>query len=676
VSLAVNPPPSRIESEVRRIRGLLDGKRFTEAIAACRALRQEVPENRDVLYMLAVSQRYSDLIQDALVTLSELESVHPGYSRLFQERGHCYVQLHDLDAALQSFARAVSLNAALPATWLALHLLLRTAGQGAEAQKALAQLRQLERLPPPVVTAASMLADGDTVAADHLIRHFLKTHPDQVDALSLKAQMHASAEAHGGAPGEADQLYERVLKLDPSRHDARYELVLLMLKTHRHAKALAQARLLLEAEPKDRRYRTVYAAACIAVGQPAEGLEMYGSLIAEDPQAAELYLAIGDVHKTEGHQQLAVESYRAATVIRRSFGQAYWGLANLKTYRFTDDEIARMQHAEADPAAATADRIPLCFALGKGFEDRGDYQQSFLCYARGNALKRAEVHYQQVTTDRNAKLQAEVCTRDFFTARQGVGCERNDPIFIVGLPRAGSTLIEQILASHSLVEGTWELSEIPLLVHSLQAMNVDATNGGAVNGDAAEPRFPEVLLDLQPEDFRRFGEKYLAGTQAYRTGRRFFIDKMPNNFRHLGLIHLMLPNAKIIDARREAMACCFSNFKQLYAVGQEFTYSLADIAHYYRRYVDLMDHWNEVLPGKILRIQHEELVADLEGNVRRLLEFCGLGFEDACLRFHENKRSVRTASSEQVRQPLNPKGLTQWRHFEPWLGPLRQALTL
>jgi tetratricopeptide (TPR) repeat protein len=401
---------------------------------------------------------------------------------------------------------------------------------------------------------------------------------------------------------------------------------------------------------------------------------VYGSLIAEDPQAAELYLAIGDVHKTEGHQQQAVDSYHAATVARPSFGQAYWGLGNLKTYQFTDDEITRMRRAEADPGAATADRIPLCFALGKGLEDRGDYQQSFRYYERGNALKRAEIHYLQVTTDRNVKLQAEVCTRDFFAARSKFGCERDDPIFIVGLPRAGSTLIEQILASHSLVEGTWELSEIPLLVHSLQAMNVNAANGDAANRAAGEPRFPRMLLDLGPDDFRAFGEKYLADTKIYRTGSRFFIDKMPNNFRHLGLLHLMLPNAKIIDARREAMACCFSNFKQLYAIGQEFTYSLADLAHYYRRYLELMDHWNRVLPGKILRIQHEDLLADLAGNVRRLLDFCGLPFEDACLRFHENKRSVRTASSEQVRQPLNTRGLEQWRHFEPWLGPLREAL--
>jgi tetratricopeptide (TPR) repeat protein len=625
-------------------------------------LREQVPENRDVLYMLAVSQRYSNLIREALATLSELECHHPRYSRLFQERGHCQVQLHDLDAALQSFARAVSLNAALPASWRALHVLLRTAGQDDEAQKAQLQLRQLERLPPPVLTAASMLADGETAAAERLMRQFLKTHPDHIDALSLKARMDASGEAQG----EADRLYQRILELDPSRHPARYELVLLLLRTHRYTRALAQARLLLEADPHDRRYRTLHAAACVALGRHAEGMQVYRSLIAEDATAAELHIAIGDVHKTDGQQQHAVASYRAATAIRPGYGHAYWSLANLKTYRFSDDEIAGMQGAEAVPGAATADRISLCFALGRALEDRGDYQQSFRYYERGNALKRAEIHYRPVTTDRNASLQAEVCTRDFFAARRHVGCERNDPIFIVGLPRAGSTLIEQILASHSLVEGTWELSEIPLLVHSLQSLTANE----------AEPRFPGVLRDLRPEEFRRFGEQYLADTTAYRTGKRFFIDKMPNNFRHLGLLHLMLPNAKIIDARREPMACCFSNFKQLFAVGQEFTYSLADIAHYYRCYALLMDHWNGVLPGMILRVQHEDLVADLEGNVRRLLDFCGLPFEDACLRFHENKRSVRTASSEQVRQPLNAQGLEQWRHFEPWLGPLRDALAL
>jgi len=268
--------------------------------------------------------------------------------------------------------------------------------------------------------------------------------------------------------------------------------------------------------------------------------------------------------------------------------------------------------------------------------------------------------------ERTCQLVSEVCTRELFEKRRGWGCQAPDPIFIVGLPRAGSTLLEQILASHSKVEGTMELADIPRLVHRL--------NGRQELG--ATPRYPQVLTETGAEDFRRFGEKYLADAQVFRTGKPFFIDKMPNNFRHVGLIHLILPNAKIIDARREPMACCFSNFKQLFASGQEFTYSLEDIARYYRMYVKLMDHWDAVLPGKVLRVQHESVVDDLEGNVRRILDFCGLEFESACLEFHKTERSVRTASSEQVRRPINREGVDQYRNFEPWLGSLRKALDL
>jgi hypothetical protein len=283
-------------------------------------------------------------------------------------------------------------------------------------------------------------------------------------------------------------------------------------------------------------------------------------------------------------------------------------------------------------------------------------------------LKHGEIRYKPQLTERNTRLQKAVCTREFFASRAGVGCPDPDPIFIVGLPRAGSTLLEQILASHSQVEGTMELSDIPRLASHLMGREMAGS----------EARYPQILTELTAEQLRSHGEKYIADTRVFRTGKAgapFFIDKMPNNFRHIGLIHLVLPNARIIDARREPMACCFSNFKQLFANGQEFTYSLGDIGRYYRTYVELMQHWDEVLPGKVLRMQHEDVVEDLEGSVRRLLEFCGLEFEPACLEFWKTQRNVRTASSEQVRRPIFKEGLDQWRHFEPWLGPLKEALS-
>jgi hypothetical protein len=323
-----------------------------------------------------------------------------------------------------------------------------------------------------------------------------------------------------------------------------------------------------------------------------------------------------------------------------------------------------MRAAEAAAATVEADRFHLCFALGKALEDAGQFQQSFEYYARGNAQKRAASRYRPETIELNMRLQIEACTPALFARHRESGAPAPDPILIVGLPRSGSTLIEQILASHSAVEGTHELADIPRIVVDLKGREPESD----------DPRYPALLAQMTPADFRRLGEKYLTDTRIYRTGRARFIDKMPNNFRHIGLIHLMLPNARIIDARREPMACCFGNLKQLFATGQEFTYSVEDIARYYRTYLELMRHWERVLPGRVLRVQHEDLVDDLEGNVRRILDYCGLAFEPACVEFHKTERSVRTASSEQVRQPIYREGLDQWRHYEPWLEPLRAAL--
>ena len=323
-----------------------------------------------------------------------------------------------------------------------------------------------------------------------------------------------------------------------------------------------------------------------------------------------------------------------------------------------------MRALETAPATSLIDRYHLCFALGKALEDRGEYEESFRHYERGNAFKKSESRFDVGAMERNLQLHARLCTREFLAARSGGGCERADPIFIVGLPRAGSTLLEQILASHSQVEGTMELADIPRMVQQL---------AGRENRDTPS-RYPGLLAELTPAERLRLGEKYLADTRVYRTGKPNFIDKMPNNFRHIGLIHLILPKARIIDARREPLACCLSNFKQLFASGQEFTYSLEDLGRYYRAYLEIMAHWDAVLPGRILRVQHEELVEDLEHHVRRILDFVGLDFEPACLEFYKTERSIRTASSEQVRQPIYREGLDQWRNFEPWLGPLMAAL--
>jgi len=323
-----------------------------------------------------------------------------------------------------------------------------------------------------------------------------------------------------------------------------------------------------------------------------------------------------------------------------------------------------MRAEEAAQPTDSVDHYHLCFALGKAYEDRDDYAQSWQFYERGNLLMRAQSLYHPEIAESNTRRQIEVCTAQFFAERAGVGVPDPDPIFILGLPRSGSTLVEQILSSHSQVEGTQELPDIPRIVIEMEGRQPDPGN----------PRYPGVLAALAPEDFRDLGERYIAGTQPFRGNTPFFIDKMPNNFRHIGLIHLILPNARIIDVRREPIACCFSNLKQLFASGQEFTYSIEDIARYYRTYLELMRHWDAVLPGRTLRVLYEDVVDDLEGNVRHILEFCGLEFEPACIEFYKTHRSIRTASSEQVRRPIFREGLHQWRNYEPWLSSLKDAL--
>jgi len=463
---------------------------------------------------------------------------------------------------------------------------------------------------------------------------------------------------------DAEILLEAVLTLAPDYHAARYDYARVLLERHKYLRTREELEKLLKLEPKNRSYLTLYATTIVGVGEHEKAIELYRELLADAPQAADLHLSIAHSLKTLGRRQEAIEAYRAAAAARPDFGDAYWSLANLKTYRFGEDEIARMRAEESSSGTALVDRYHLCFALGKAFEDQGKFEESFRYYERGNAFKRSESRYRPEIIEQNTRLQIENCRAELFSRHEGAGAQNPDPIFIVGLPRAGSTLLEQVLASHSRVEGTQELADIPRMVLDLQGRDPDLEH----------PRYPGVLTGMSSEQLLRLGEKYLADTRVYRTDKPYFIDKMPNNFRHIGLIHLILPNAKIIDARREPMACCFSNLKQLFASGQEFTYSITDIARYYRTYLELMRHWEMVLPGKVLRVQHEEVVDDLEGNVRRILDFCGLDFEPGCVEFHKTERSVRTASSEQVRQPIFRDGLDQWKNYEPWLEPLKDAL--
>jgi len=650
-----------VEQEVQRIRELLKLRQLAPALRAAEALLVTVPENRDVLYLRAVAQRLAGDIPAALDSLAALERLHPRFSGLYQERGHCHVALRQAPEAIDAFLRAVNINPALPASWRVLETLYRMTGQTQQAQQAAEHVATLGQLPSEIVAATALFSDGEIAPAEQLVRDYLRRHGDHIEAMRLLARIGLERDVLD----DAQLLLERVLELAPDYDLARFEYAQVLAKRHLFLEARSQSERLLAVDRDNRNYRTLYALALVGLGQHERALEIYRDLLTDAAQPADLHLSIAHSLKTLGATEAAVAEYRAAADARPGYGEAYWSLANLKTYRFTDEEIDRMRAAESAPATATVDRYHLCFALGKALEDQQEFAQSFEYYSRGNALKRAASAYDAQQLEAGARLQREVCTRALFARHAGSGASAPDPIFIVGLPRSGSTLIEQILSSHSAVEGTQELADLPRMVNGLQGRETP-------DGRAA---YPGALARMTAQDCRRLGEQYLRDTRSYRaTGRPRFIDKMPNNFRHVGLIHLILPNATIIDVRREPMACCFSNFKQLFAQGQTFTYGLEDIARYYRTYLELMRHWDEVLPGRVLRVHYEDVVEDLEGSVRRLLAHCGLELEPACLAFHRTARSVRTPSSEQVRQPIYRAGLEQWRHYERWLAPLRTEL--
>ncbi len=654
-----NPPISPdLDQALLDLRQQIEQRQFDDALHATDRLLASSPGHRDLLYMRAVALRHLGRVPEALATLNTLEDMHPTYPRLFQERGHCHVFLRQAPEAIQAFTKAVELNPALPASWRMLASLYALTGRRSEAENAAQHVAKLATLATEVVTARSMLDDGNLLEAEALIRPYVKRAPHDIEGLRVFALI----AQRSGFSRDAATVLEEVVAMDPEYHAARQDLVDALLLTRQHARAREHIAILMRAQPDESRHRRTLASILVSQGLTTEAIDLFRELLGEHPDDPDLHMYFGHALKTNGSRAEAEHHYQEAVRLRPSFGEAYWSLANLKTYRFSTQQIAAMRGQVDAPRVPLADRYHLCFALGKAYEDIGSYEDSFHFYARGNAFKKAESTYRLESLERTAQKQIELCTPEFFRQREGYGFADPAPIFIVGLPRAGSTLLEQILASHSQVEGTMELANVPRLVSSI-----------ALHPSGA--RYPGALELLSAEEYRGFGEAYIRDTGIYRvTNKPFFIDKLPNNFRHISLIHLMLPNAKIIDARREPMACCFSNFKQLFASGQQFTYQLEDIGRYYALYVSLMNHWDSVLPGRVLRVQHEDVIDDLEGSVRRILDYCGLPFEQSCVEFHKNERGVHTASSEQVRRPINREGVDQWKNFEPWLGPLREAL--
>ncbi len=642
-------------------RSLLKNGRVTDAAILSQQILDAEPHNGDALYIAAVARRLEKKFDDALAHTDALIALDPANGRAYQEMAHCRRDMGDLDGALSAYQEAVARNSALLGSWQMLERLHGQAGREAAADFAAAQVDYLSSLPPQLLTVASLIQEGKMYKAEQLCRHFLQTQGHHVEGMRFLAQIGMSFNVHD----EAEFLLESAVVLDPENTGAHFDYVGTLQKRQKFSEALEQARLLRDKDPENPQVDMLYANQNLAVGNFDEALRIYRDRAEDTPNNPGIHLTLGHALKTTGEQEEAIKAYTHAYTIKPDFGDAYWSLANLKTYKFNEAQIASMREREAASATQLGDRYHLCFALGKALEDHGAYEESFTYYERGNRLKREEVGYDWRRITQEIDRQIEHCTPALFADKAGSGCAASDPIFILGLPRAGSTLLEQILASHSQVEGTMELPNILALAHKL---------GGRRRIDE-EPEYPANLTELTQDELTEFGEAFIRDTMIHRkAGTPFFIDKMPNNFRHIGLIHMILPNAKIIDARRSAMGCCFSGFKQLFAEGQEFTYGLEEVGHYYSDYVRLMDHWDSVLPGKVLRVRYEDVVADLETQVRRLLEYCELPFEEACLNFHQNERAVRTASSEQVRQPIYKTGVDQWENYSPWLDPLRETL--
>ena len=633
---------------------------FAEAEVYLARLLGDYPNHSEALYLTSVAQRFCENYDRALSTLQKLIDIEPTYGRAWQERGHIFMSRNNILEARSAFQQAVTLNSSLIASWRMLMLLVDSKLDHKAHEYYKDQYQRLAALPPELLGVRNMMEEGKLSKAEQLCRNFLQKNPKNIEGMRLLADLGVKT----NVLDDAEFILESALVYEPDNRLVRFDYMNVLYKRQKFELCMEQAQVLLDAEPENRQYRFAYANQCVAVGRFEEALALYDEFVAADPDAAPAHLLRGHTLKTVGRVEEAVEAYRSVYRARPDFGDAFWSLANLKTYQFDSTEIEHMREHQQSDATALEDKIHFSFALGKAMEDAEDYAASAKYYLLGNELKKEQTQYDKERMSYKLELQQKFCTTELFQNFGNSGCLAPDPIFIVGLPRAGSTLLEQILASHSMVDGTLELNNIPAIAHRLNGRR-------SVN---EEPRYPQVLEKLTPEIAQRLGQTYIDETQVHREGAPFFIDKMPNNFRDIGLIKMILPNAKIIDARRHPMSCCFSGFKQLFFEGQEFTYGLEEVGAYYRNYVELMDHWDDVLPAFVLRVQHEDVVDDLEGQVRRMLDFCGLPFEQSCVDFHENKRSVRTPSAEQVRQPIFRTALDAWQNYEQWLGPLKQSL--
>ena len=655
-----NAPTGSLATALAHATRLLS-TRPAAAEAQCREILKVVPGHAETQLLLSRAIRAQGDARRARAIIEPLAATNAKSAATQFELGLTYADLGESANAVAALRRTTACDPAYANAWLALGDQLTLAGDANSADAAYARHVEASTKDPELLAAGKALYENRLAVAERLLRAHLKEKPTDVAAIRMLAETGSRL----GRYGDAELLLARCLELAPGFDAARHNYATVLYRENKVGEALGEIETLRRKDARNPSYRALEAAALGQAGEYGRAIAAYESLLKEFPTHPKAWMSFGHALKAVGRQDESIAAYRKSIALQPSLGESYWSLANLKTFRFAPDEIAAMRKELENERLGAEDRYHLHFALGKALEDGGAFAESFAHYEKGNALRHESIEYDADETTENKRRSIAFFTRAFFEEHKGVGSPAPDPIFVVGLPRAGSTLIEQILASHSKVEGTMELPDILSIARRL----------GGKKRRSEVSRYPEMLSELDRGQFAALGEEYLARTRIQRKlGRPFFIDKMPNNFAHVGLIHLILPNAKIIDARRHPLGCCFSGFKQHFARGQNFTYGLTDIGRYYADYVELMAHFDAVLPGRVHRVIYEEMVADPEHEVRRLLAYCGLDFEEKCLRFYENERAVRTASSEQVRMPIFSDAVEHWKNFEPWLGPLKDAL--
>jgi tetratricopeptide (TPR) repeat protein len=651
------PDRQRFEADYGAALAALREGRPAAAETRLRAIQARMPGEVNSLRVLGLALRAQARAPEALEALERAVRLAPDFAHAWEDLGFLYVELARFEPAEQSLKRALALDAGLHRAWRRLGDVLVERGQHGQARAAFDRSVATDPHRARFEAAAAALARGDRHEAEGIFRGLLRADDADVGALCGLAALAVGA----GRPRDAERLLRHALKQVAHMPLVWRGLAQALLDAGRHVEADAAIRRALQVDPESAASWVIQGSVAAHRLQGEAALGAFDRALALHPGQVRVLLSKGHVLKTLGRRAECETAYRACLALDPNFGEAYCSLADLKTYRFADAELAAME-ALAAAGPAPADAAPLEFALGRAFEQRGEWAKSFRHYASGNAAKRRTAGFDAAAFEQKSRRVAQRFDAEFLRRHAADGCADPAPIFIVGLPRSGSTLVEQILASHPQVQGTMELPNLVTIVREL-----DHWEGGS-------DTYPECLGALPPAAFERLGQRYVDETRDLRGGRPRFIDKMPNNFSHVGLLALILPRATIIDVRRHPLDACWSAFKQYFAEGQSFSYDLEDLGRYYRSYLELMDHWQAVLPGKVLCVSYERLVRDTEAEVRRLLGHCGLPFDAATLRFHETRRSVRTASSEQVRQPIYASGIGQWRHVRAELEPLRRSL--